>query len=83
MNDTLYTTLVSGNLDMNQYAAEIQLALNKCAEAGFICTTPGNLNTFALIVGGIGILIGILACLGFQYSYRKMKERQEKEENLP
>jgi len=83
MNDTLYTTLMSGGIDVNQYAAEIQLALNKCAEAGFICTTPANLNTFAFIVGSLGIFIGILACLGFQYSYRKMKERQEYDNRNP
>ena len=67
MNETLYNALMSGQIDTTALTMKIQQALDTCAEAGFICTTPDNINTFALIVGGLGIVIGILACLGFQY----------------
>ena len=71
---------MSGQIDTTALTMKIQQALDTCANAGFICTTPDNINTFALIVGGLGIVIGILACLGFQYTYRKTKEikRQQK-----
>lgn len=83
MNETLYNAVMSGQIDTTALTMKIQDALNTCAQAGFICTTPDNINKFALIVGGLGIVIGIVACLGFQYFKQKtdaaLKAREEYE----
>jgi len=66
---------IDANIIIDSAATELGKVAVACQKYGLVCTTQPEFDKFTYVVGGIGIIIGIVCCLAFQWTRKKAAEK--------